>query len=67
MKITKVSRFSGIERTKDLDITEEQLKLWKSGMLIQDAMPNLSPDDREFLITGVTSDEWDAFIGGSDV
>jgi hypothetical protein len=31
-------------------------------MFIQNAMPNLSTDDREFLMTGVTPEEWDKYI-----
>ena len=58
MKITRKSMFTGVERTIDLPITEEQLTLWEEGMLIQKAMPNLSPDQREFIMTGVTSEEW---------
>jgi len=50
--------FTGIERTLDLDFTAEQLAEWKNGKLIQNAMPNLSADDREFIMTGVTSEEW---------
>jgi len=50
--------FTGIERTLDLDFTAEQLAEWKNGALIQDAMPNLSPADREFVMTGVTDEEW---------
>ena len=58
MKITRKSLFTGVTRTIDLPITEEQLTLWEEGMLIQKAMPNLSPDQREFIMTGVTSEEW---------
>lgn len=58
MKITRKSMFTGVTRTIDLPITEEQLTLWEEGMLIQKAMPNLSPDQREFIMTGVTSEEW---------
>jgi hypothetical protein len=58
MKITRTSMFSNIERTKDLPITEDQLKDWNNGTVIQKAMPNLSCADREFIITGVTDEEW---------
>ena len=63
MKITRTSVFTGVERTLDLPITEEQLATWKGGTLIQEAMPELSPDDREFIMTGVTSEEWWAEFG----
>lgn len=59
MKIIRTSIFSGITRTLDLPITETQLSAWKSGTLIQKAMPQLSADQREFVMTGVTNEEWD--------
>lgn len=63
MMITRTSMFTGVERTLDLPITEEQLSAWKDGTLIQDAMPKLSADEREFIMTGVTAEEWDNEFG----
>lgn len=34
-------------------------------MLIQEAMPNISADDREFIKTGITTDEWEGAFGKS--
>lgn len=31
--------------------------------LIQNAFPTLSPDEREFLITGITATEWNDIFG----
>lgn len=62
MKITRRSEFTGIERTLDLPITEEQIKLYENGALIQVAFPNLTNDQREFLMTGVVREEWDQFM-----
>ena len=59
MKITMTSMISGKSRTRDIDITQEQVDSWKKGKMIQDVMPDISPSDREFLITGVTAEEWD--------
>jgi hypothetical protein len=59
MKITKVSMLSKIERSLDLDVTAEEIKAWKSGMLIQDAMPRLNENEREFIMTGITAEEWE--------
>lgn len=39
--------------------TTEQYDRWKGGELIQVAMPELSPEDREFLISGMSPDGWD--------
>lgn len=66
MLITKVSMFSGVAHTLDIPVTQEQLDDWRGGTLIQNAMPNLSPDDREFLMTGMTPDEWEDLFQGED-
>jgi len=58
MKITRQSMSTGIVRTLDLPVTQEQLDLWESGLVIQRAMPNLTADEREFIMTGITAEEW---------
>lgn len=35
------------------------LLAYAGGALIQNAFPFLTPDQREFLMTGITPDEWD--------
>ena len=60
MLITKTSPFSGNTNVMEIDVTQEQLSSWKSGTLIQDAMPHLTPDEREFIMTGITPEEWDS-------
>jgi hypothetical protein len=64
MQITKTSLVSGITRTLDLGITEDQLTRWNSGELIQDVFPHLSEDEREFLKTGITPEEWNHIFEG---
>lgn len=32
---------------------------YQKGTMIQDAFPTLSADEREFLLTGITPEEWD--------
>ena len=59
MEITKTSIHSGITRTLTLDVTAEEIANWKAGELIQVAMPRLNSDEREFIKTGITSQEWD--------
>ncbi len=66
MLITKKSVLTGVIREREIDVTDEQLELWNSGVLIQYAMPHLSPDDREFLMTGITPEEWDETFGEDD-
>lgn len=59
MKITRRSMMSGVIRTLDLPVTEDQIACWENGMTIQRAMPNLTDSQREFILTGITDDEWD--------
>lgn len=65
MNITRISILSGIERTIDLPVTDEQIKLYCSADRphIQDCFPNLSRDQREFILTGITQEEWDNEFG----
>ena len=59
LQITKTSMLTGIDRTKTFDITYDQYYAWYTeGELIQNAMPNLSASDREFIMTGMTDEEW---------
>jgi len=60
MKITRTSRLTGKTSVMDLDITQAQLDAWVDGELVQNAMPELSAEEREFLMTGITPDEWDS-------
>jgi|TARA_B100001094_G_scaffold258474_1_gene258286 hypothetical protein len=63
MKITRVSPFSNKKTTLEIDVTARQIASWEKGELIQDAMPNLTPAEREFIKMGITPDEWDDIFG----
>lgn len=39
------------------------LKKWQDGTAIQQAMPNVSADDREFLISGISPAGWKSTFG----
>jgi len=58
MKILRKSPISGTIHQMDIDVTQAQLDAWEGGELIQNAMPNLDADEREFIKTGITSVEW---------
>lgn len=66
MKVTRTSQATGITREMELNITDEQIMKYEKGALIQDAFPNLTPSEREFLMTGITEDEWNDIFGGFD-
>ena len=63
MKITKTSPISGKTTTRHLNVTNEQIERWQKGELIQEVFPHLSPEDREFLKTGITTREWQELFG----
>jgi hypothetical protein len=62
MKITRISQLSGVERTLEISCTPAQYHNYMDGMDISLAMPNVPIWDREFIMTGVTKDEWDSHI-----
>lgn len=43
----------------ELNVTFEQLAQWEGGKLIQDVMPQLTADEREFLISGAMPGEFE--------
>ena len=64
MLITNKSKVSGKVRSMELDVTEAQLNRYNSGRFtLQDCFPNLTPDEREFIKSGITADEWEETFG----
>tara|TARA_Y100000385_G_C12964555_1_gene581260 strand:- start:454 stop:618 length:165 start_codon:yes stop_codon:yes gene_type:complete len=53
---------TGMINTMDVAVTEVQIARWQGGMLIQDAMPDLSVDEREFIMTGMTPADWENMV-----
>ncbi len=67
MLIQRRDPFTGKHNVMALPITFEDYQRWERGEgLIQDIFPSLSPDQREFLMTGIMPDSWDAFLGTED-
>ena len=66
MLITRRNPIDDVVNSLDLDVTEEQLNNWKRGDLIQRAMPNLSADEREFIITGILPGQWETLMKEDD-
>lgn len=61
MQITRTNDLNGKPKTTtlEIDVTQEQIDLWESGVSIQQAMPNLTADEREFIKTGITAEDWE--------
>ena len=67
MVITKKSSLTGKTSSREINVTALALEAWKQGTRpIQNCLPHLSADDREFLMTGVTPEEWDAAFPSTD-
>jgi len=68
--ITKQNPFGGEPRTIEVNLSpeayEQAAAAWKGGLLIQQAFPTLSADDREFILTGHTPEDWEDMFGEDD-
>jgi len=76
MKMIKINENSVcIERYCDIFKTTSQMCMnispeqfmecyirWQNGELIQNAFPMLSADEREFILTGITPDQWNSMF-----
>jgi hypothetical protein len=51
---------TGVDNTMEIDVSLDQIRQWETGTLIQNAMPHLNPDEREFIKTGITPEEWES-------
>jgi hypothetical protein len=59
MLIQKTSPMTGKINEMEIPVTKEQMEAWEGGALIQQAMPQLTPSQREFMISGATDSDWD--------
>lgn len=64
MWIKRKSAISGIERTRSVPANPDDMLAWKAGLgSIDELMPYLTDADREFILSGITQEEWDeAFV-----
>jgi len=66
MLIKRKSKFSGKEHEIEIPVTVDQMAAYESGVNIQNAMPNISADHREFILTGTTPEEWNEMMKDLD-
>lgn len=60
MIVNSVSIISGNATCMEIDITEEQYVNWiHTNEPVSRAFPKLNAEERDFLLTGVTPEEWD--------
>ena len=66
MKITRTSPLTGETATRDINVTPAQIVSWERGELVQNAFPNSTPSEREFIKSGYTDYDWNAMFGEID-
>lgn len=74
--VTKKSKFTGRENSMTLPLSEKELddglaRSWSANPGVgtehmQNIFPQLSADEREFLMTGCTPEEWSEMFGDGD-
>lgn len=65
MKVMKQSSITGKQNTMELPITQERFDAWVNSdnrPFVQIAFPDLTDEQREFLMTGITPEEWDEIM-----
>lgn len=71
MLVKRISKLSGKETTMDLDVTEEQLIRFdnriKNGEYVQTIFPHLRGEQREFILTGITPQEWEETFSKEEI
>ena len=64
---TRVSELTGKVNSMKIHADKHRVREWRSTPLserphIQNAFPELDDDEREFLLSGITPDEWDSLL-----
>ncbi len=63
MNITRTSPLSGATSTVFINgLTQDMLDRWTGGELIQDALASIPQELREFIMTGITPEEWSKML-----
>lgn len=52
--------------TSIVELDSKKVQRWEDGEHVQDVWPNMSPGEREMLITGTHPDCWDTLFGGEE-
>lgn len=64
--VSRHSPLTGKLNTLMLDVTLEQMVAWRGGALIQHVMPHLTPEEREFIVSGLVPGEFDLMWKSTD-
>tara|TARA_R110002020_G_scaffold2578_1_gene12312 strand:- start:25 stop:234 length:210 start_codon:yes stop_codon:yes gene_type:complete len=58
-EIERTSPLTGRVNTMEISMEPADFQSWKNGELIQNALPYLTSDEREFIKTGIYANEWE--------
>jgi len=65
MLVTRTSQLTGKTHSIDLDVTKEQMQRFENrianGEYVQTIFPHLEAKFREFILTGITPEEWTTY------
>lgn len=69
MQVTRKSPLDGNVNTLEVNITQEQWDEFNSPnreRLVQEIFCNASAEEREFILTGYTPEDWKRIFGGEE-
>lgn len=67
MKVTRKSLISGKFHTMELPVSSLDLDTYHAGNAnIQDVFPHLTPEQREFIKSGITPEEWSKHVAENE-
>lgn len=66
MLLTRTSILTGATREREIDVTRQQLDEYNRGVLPEEAFEHISCADREFIVSGITPDEWSFHVSQSN-
>jgi hypothetical protein len=58
IKFIRVSSHSGKTHVREIEVDPDDIIKWKKGALIQTVLHYVPAPEREFLMSGITPDEW---------
>jgi hypothetical protein len=61
--ITRLSPVSFRENTMVMEIDPADLAKYNAGGLVQNCFPYLNAEEREFIISGCTKEDWESIFG----
>jgi hypothetical protein len=69
--LARISTLTGRRHIREIpmsiDAYTQGFYAWKHGELIQNAFPTLSAADREFILSGITPEEWEDTFGSGEL